>query len=99
MTWYSPLWEPKSRATLCANEVSSNCWIVTLIPVKSLKGIRLAAIAEVGAVFSEMKLMVVPANCFHLSPPVEPEDDDDPPPHPAVPSSEAPTSPAPVILR
>jgi hypothetical protein len=33
-----------------------------------LKGARLAAIADVGAVFSEMKFSVVPANCFHSSP-------------------------------
>ena len=32
-----------------------------------MNGLRLAAIAEVGAVFSEMKLIVVPANCFHSS--------------------------------
>ena len=38
------------------------------IPVSSLNGARLAAIAEVGAVFSEMKFSVVPANCFHSSP-------------------------------
>src|SRR5215207_8166760 len=97
MTWYSPLWDPKSRATLCASEVSSNCWIVTLIPVSFLKGVRLAAIAEVGAVFSEMKLMVIPENCFHSPPPAEAPDD--PPPHPANHGSEAPARPAPVILR
>ena len=38
------------------------------IPVSSLNGARLAAIADVGAVFSEMKFSVVPANCFHSSP-------------------------------
>ena len=38
------------------------------IPVSSLNGARFAAIAEVGAVFSEMKFSVVPANCFHSSP-------------------------------
>ena len=31
------------------------------IPVSSLNGARLAAIAEVGAVFSEMKFSCVPA--------------------------------------
>ena len=35
------------------------------IPVSSLNGARLAAIADVGAVFSEMKFSVVPENCFH----------------------------------
>jgi hypothetical protein len=99
MTWYSPLWEPKSRATLCASEVSSSCWIVTVIPVSFLKGVRLAAIAEVGAVFSEMKLMVIPEYCFHSLPPAEAPDDPDPPPHPANHGSEAPVRPAPVILR
>src|SRR5215210_2409589 len=96
MTWYSPLWEPKSRATLWASEVSSSCWISTLIPVRFLKGVRLAAIARVGAVFSEMKLMVVPLYAFHPSPP---ELAPDPPPQPAVASREAPARPAPVILR
>ena len=38
------------------------------IPVRSVNGLRFAAIAEVGAVFSEMKFSVVPANCFHSSP-------------------------------
>ena len=38
------------------------------IPVSFLNGARFAAIAEVGAVFSEMKFSVVPANCFHSSP-------------------------------
>ena len=38
------------------------------IPVSFVKGSRFAAIAEVGAVFSEMKFSVVPANCFHSSP-------------------------------
>src|SRR5215212_6720199 len=99
MTWYSPLWEPKSRATLCASEVSSNCWIFTVMPVRFLKGVRLAAIAEVGAVFSEIKLMVIPLNRFHSLPSAEAPDDPDPPPHPANHGSEAPARPAPVILR
>lgn len=38
------------------------------IPVSFLKGSRFAAIAEVGAVFPEMKFSVVPPNCFHSSP-------------------------------
>ena len=38
------------------------------IPVSSVNGLRFAAIAEVGAVFSEMKFSVVPPNCFHSSP-------------------------------
>ena len=38
------------------------------IPVISVNGLRFAAIAEVGAVFSEMKFSVVPPNCFHSSP-------------------------------
>ena len=38
------------------------------IPVRSVNGLRFAAIAEVGAVFSEMKFSVVPPNCFHSSP-------------------------------
>ena len=38
------------------------------IPVSSVNGSRFAAIAEVGAVFSEMKFSVVPPNCFHSSP-------------------------------
>src|SRR5215216_1769719 len=88
MTWYSPLWEPKSKATLCASEVSSSCWIVTVIPVSFLKGVRLAAIAE-----------VIPEYCFHSLPPAEAPDDPDPPPHPANHGSEAPVRPAPVILR
>jgi hypothetical protein len=33
-----------------------------------LNGARFAAIAEVGAVFSEMKFSVMPPNCFHSSP-------------------------------
>ena len=37
------------------------------MPVRSLKGSRLAAMADVGAVFSEMKFSVVPENCFHSS--------------------------------
>ena len=37
------------------------------MPVRSVNGFTLAAIADVGAVFSEMKLIVVPANCFHSS--------------------------------
>src|ERR671921_310569 len=64
--------------------------------VNSLKGVRLAAMAEVGAVFSEMKLMVAPLYRFHPSPlalmPV-------PEPQPAAPTIAAPARPAPVILR
>jgi hypothetical protein len=43
--------------------------IWTLIPVSWVNGCRLAAIAAVGAVFSEMKLIVVPAKRRHLSSP------------------------------
>ena len=57
--------EAKSSATFCTSAVSSSCEIFTSIPVSSVNGSRLAAIADVGAVFSEMKLSVVPANCFH----------------------------------
>ena len=38
------------------------------MPVSFVNGSRFAAIAEVGAVFSEMKFSVVPPNCFHSSP-------------------------------
>ncbi len=60
--------DAKSSATFCTSALSSSWEIFTSIPVRSLNGLRLAAIAEVGAVFSETKLIVVPANCFHSSP-------------------------------
>ena len=37
------------------------------IPVSSLNGARLAAIADVGAVFSEMKFSVVPGELLPLA--------------------------------
>src|SRR3954447_412238 len=68
MTWYAP-WPPaKSSATFCTSAESSSWVILMSIPVSFLKGARFAAIAEVGAVFSEMKFSVVPANCFQGSP-------------------------------
>src|SRR5918993_2153447 len=87
-----------SSATFCTSAPNSSCKTLTSMPVSSLKGLRFAAMAVVGEVFSETKLSVVPANCFHMPPPEEPEDAD-PPPQPAAPSSEAPARPAPVILR
>ena len=42
--------------------------ILISIPVSFVNGSRFAAIADVGAVFSEMKFSVVPPNCFHSSP-------------------------------
>src|SRR3954451_22384554 len=64
------------------------------IPVSFLNGARLAAIADVGAVFSEMKFSVVPANCFQSSPATGLAVVDEPP-HP--PSHSA-APPAPAIL-
>src|SRR5215203_5784073 len=67
------------------------------MPVRSLKGLRFAAIADVGGVFSDMNWSVVPFNCFHTSPPATP-----PPlswPQPASPKRLAPANPAPVIVR
>src|SRR5215203_309666 len=87
-----------SSATFCTSAPSSNCNTLTLMPVSSLKPSRFAAIAEVGEVFSETKLSVVPAYCFHMSAPDGPEEAD-PPPQPAAPNSEAPARPAPAILR
>src|SRR5215211_2927709 len=86
-----------SSATFWTSAPSSNCNTLTLIPVSSLKPFKFAAMAVVGAVFSETKLSVVPENCFHISAPGEKDDPD--PPHPVAPSSEAPARPAPVILR
>src|ERR687898_984551 len=86
-----------SSATFCTRAPSSNCNTLTLIPVSSLKLLKFAAIAVVGAVFSETKLRVVPENCFHMSPLEEPDDAD--PPHPAAPMSEAPARPAPATFR
>jgi hypothetical protein len=40
-----------------------------LIPVRLSNGSRFAAIAAEGEVFSEMKLIDVPLNCFQGSPP------------------------------
>ena len=62
------------------------------IPVSCLNGSRFAAIAEVGAVFSEMKLSVVPANCFHSSPATGSAVFDDPPQPPS--HNAAPPAPA-----
>src|SRR5215211_6656241 len=73
--------------------------MLTSIPVRSLKGVRLAAMAEVGGVFSEMKLRVIPLNCFHLSPSGPPAAEEAPPPQPAAPRSAVPASPAPVTLK
>src|SRR5215212_10652182 len=86
-----------SRATFWTSAPSSSCNTLTLIPVNSLKLFRFAAIAVVGAVFSETKLRVVPENCFHISPLAEPDDPD--PPHPAAPRSEAPARLVPAARR
>ena len=59
--------DAKSSATFCTSAVSSSWENFTSMPVRSVNGFTLAAIADVGAVFSEMKLIVVPANCFHSS--------------------------------
>src|SRR3712207_2015053 len=67
------------------------------MPVRSVNAFRFAAMAAVGGVFSEMKLRVVPLNCFHTSPPAAPPDSS--PPQPATPRSAAPASPVPEILR
>src|SRR5919199_1133362 len=96
---YCPVRAPKSSATFCCTAVSSSCQMLTSMPVRSLKGLRLAAIAEVGGVFSEMKLSDIPLNCFHSPPPIEACEDPDPPPHPANHGSEVPAIPAPAILR
>ena len=36
------------------------------MPVRSVNGLRLAAMALEGEEFSEMKFSVVPLNCFHI---------------------------------
>src|SRR3954465_13733973 len=64
------------------------------IPVSRLNGARLAAIAEVGAVFSEMKFSVVPANCFQSSPGTGLAVFEDPP----QPPSQSTAPPVPAIL-
>src|SRR5215213_4031662 len=69
------------------------------MPVSSLNDRRLAAMVEVGAVFSEIKLSVILENWFHMPSLAEASDDPDPPPHPTTQGSEAPASPAPEILR
>src|SRR5919107_5948609 len=86
-----------SSATFWTSAPSSNCNTLTLIPVNSLKLFKFAAIAVVGAVFSETKFSVVPENCFHMSPLDEPDDPD--PPHPAAPRNEAPARLAPAARR
>src|SRR4028118_2131618 len=87
--------EDTSRLTFWTSAPSSSWLIFTSIPVRSLNGLRLAAIADVGAVFSEIKLSVIPLYCFQPSPPpCEPCS-----PQPARPRSDAPASPAPDILR
>src|ERR687894_517736 len=96
---YCPVRDPKSSATFCCTAVSSSCEMLTSMPVRSLKGCKLAAIAEVGAVFSEIKESVKPENCFHMPPPAEACDLPEPQPHPPIPRSEAPTSPVPAALR
>src|SRR4028118_1042297 len=98
MTWMVGSPEETSRLTFCTSEPSSSWLILTSIPVRSLKGLRLAAMAEVGAVFSEIKLSVIPLYCFHISP----EEEElwlASSPQPASPSNEAPASPAPDILK
>jgi hypothetical protein len=56
-----------------------------------VNGFRFAAIAEVGAVFSEMKFSVVPPNCFHSSPATGFAEllDPQPPSHSAAPPAPA----------
>src|SRR3990170_4901292 len=73
--------------------------MLTFMPVSSLKGCRFAAMADVGAVFSEMKLSVIPENCFHMPP--SPTDPCvlDPPPQPTIPRRVVPAKLAPVSLR
>src|SRR5918993_4478104 len=97
MTWIVGSPEETSRLTFCTSEPSSSWLISTSMPVRSLKGLRLAAMAEVGAVFSEMKLSVMPLYCFHIPP--EEELWLDSSPQPASPSKEAPASPAPDIFK
>ncbi len=58
-----------SSATRCTSAESSKLTMLTLMPVSFSNGARLAAIAAVGAVFSEMKLMRVPSNRRHTSSP------------------------------
>src|ERR687898_3193436 len=86
-----------SSATFCTSAPSSSCNTLTLIPVSSLKPFKFAAMAVVGAVFSETKFKVVPEYCFHMSA-LEEKDADDPP-HPDAPSSEAPARLAPANWR
>ena len=57
--------EARSSATFCTSAVSSSCEILMSIPVSSLNGARLAAIADVGAVFSEMKFSCRAGERFH----------------------------------
>src|SRR5215210_206904 len=89
--------EETSRLTFCTSEPRSSWLILTSIPVRSLKGLRLAAMAEVGAVFSEIKLSVMPLYCFHMPPDEEPWLDSSP--QPTSPSKDAPASPAPDIFK
>src|SRR5215217_5713909 len=89
--------EETSRLTFCTSEPSSSWLILTSIPVRSLKGLRLAAMAEDGAVFSEVELSVMNLYCFHMQPEEEPWLDSSP--QPASPSKEAPASPAPDIFK
>src|SRR3954447_13891647 len=71
MTWFCAVPEEKSSLHFSTTLSSSICWMLTLIPVSSWNGVRFAAMAADGEVFSEMKLMVVPLNCFQGSPPLD----------------------------
>src|SRR5829696_4161038 len=64
------------------------------MPVSSSKGFRLAAMASVGAVFSEMKLSVVPSNWRHSLGESEAAAGFEEPPQPGSVSASAPSPPA-----
>src|SRR5450759_2413035 len=71
MTSYAARPEPKSSATFCTRAPSSICDICTLMPVRLVNADESAAMAALGEVFSEMKLIVVPENCFQSAVPPE----------------------------
>ena len=58
---YAPCPRAKSSATFWTIADSSSWMMLTVIPVRSVNGLRFAAMADVGDVFSLMKFSVVPA--------------------------------------
>src|ERR1700757_5449656 len=65
------------------------------MPVRSVNGLVLAAIAELGGVFSEMKFSVVPLNCFHIFESLAVSANE----RRALPNNAAPANVVPVIFR